>query len=67
MMPGQGQGLMKGDKPKSVCLKLEQWEVCRESVSIFQVSLQHGPLAAGRSLTFLVTMFRAQLPATMPV
>lgn len=52
----------EGRQPKSVCLKLEQWEVCRESVSIFPVSLQHGPLAAGRSLTFLVTMFRALLP-----
>ena len=62
MRPGQGRGLMKGDKLKSVRLKLEQWEVCRESVSIFPVSLQHGPLAAGRSLTFLLTTFRALLP-----
>lgn len=62
MMPGQGQGLMKGDKLKLVCLKWEQWEVRRESVSIFPVSLHHGPLASGRSLAFLLTAFRALLP-----
>ncbi len=50
-MPGQGQDLMKGDKLKSVCLKLEKWEMCKESVSISPVSLQRGPLAAGGSLT----------------
>lgn len=61
-MPGKGQGLMKEDKLKSVCLELEQWEVCRESLNIFPVSLQHGPLAAGRSLTFiLLTIFRGLL------
>lgn len=59
---GQGQGLIKENKLKLVFLKLEQWEVCRESVSIFPVSLQHGSLATDRSLSFLVTMFRARLP-----
>lgn len=34
-----------------------------ELVSVFSLSLQHGQLAAGRSLTFPLLVFRALLPS----
>lgn len=58
MIPGLCPGLMQGDK----CLQWEQWTVCRPPVVIFPVSLQHGPLASGRSLACLPAVVRVLLP-----